>query len=312
MFDRLFRAFIGISTLGLLMMCQAGHAAGQDPQRTYESPQAAIEDMLAALKDYDTDTMLAIFGHKHAEDIIGTDKTAARIAGEKAYEAAQEVYALREDGPDSRVLVIGQKAWPFPIPLIKSDGRWRFDTDAGIEEVINRRIGRNELSAIDVCGAYIDAQRLYASTDRDDDGVREYAQRLASTPGMKDGLYWESDSADAGELSPFGPLVAAAWDYLEDRQSSDPFKGYHFRILTRQGENPPGGRYDYVINGNMIAGFALLAHPAEWGHSGIMTFVCSHHGKVLEKDLGADTLEAVKAIQAFDPDDSWQEVVKSE
>lgn len=129
---------------------------------------------------------------------------------------------------------------------------------------------------------------------------------------MKDGLYWESDPADAGELSPFGPLVAAAWDYLEDRQSSDPFKGYYYRILTRQDENSPGGAYDYGINGNMIAGFALLAHPAEWGHSGIMTFVCSHHGKVLEKDLGADTLEAVKAIQAFDPDDSWKEVVKSE
>jgi hypothetical protein len=176
-----------------------------------------------------------------------------------------------------------------------------------MEEITNRRIGMNELQAIRVARAYVDAQVEYARADRDADEVLEFAQRLGSSAGKKDGLYWQT-SADESEISPFGPLIAGMdQDYLTARKAGDPFYGYQFKILTRQGANPPGGRYDYVINGNMIAGFAMVAWPADYGNSGIMTFLVSHQGKVLQKDLGEDTELLAAAIQEYDPDDSWVE-----
>jgi hypothetical protein len=184
--------------------------------------------------------------------------------------------------------------------LVETDGAWRFDTAEGIEEIINRRVGRNELAAIALARAYVDAQIEYARADRDGDGVLEYAQRLASTPGQRDGLYWEDVEGD--ELSPFGPLVKGAESYLETKQPGDPLRGYYFKILTKQGENPPGRRHDYVIGGNMIAGFGLVAYPADYGNTGAMTFVVSHRGQVHEKDLGPFT-----GMPAYDPDDSWTE-----
>jgi hypothetical protein len=190
---------------------------------------------------------------------------------------------------------------------VKKDGRWFFDTAAGKDEIINRRVGENELTVIGVCRTYVTAQREYASEDRDDSGVLKYAQNLKSTPGQKDGLYWEPAAGE--ELSPFGPLVASAraegYGPRKEGEAPQPFHGYLFRILTAQGRHAPGGQYNYTINGNMIAGFALVAHPARWGDSGIMTFIINQQGKVYQRNLGPDTDAKVAAMTAFDPEEGW-------
>jgi hypothetical protein len=275
-------------------------------QMTYETPDAAVDSLLTALKKGDRETLLDIFGREYEEELIGGDPIASKEARKQASEKAQEMHKLRDDGKDKKVLLIGSEAWPVPFPLVMKDGSWSFDTAAGIEEVVNRRIGKNELNAIDMCRAFINGQYFYASADRDGDEVLEYAQKIASTIGKKDGLFWESREGE--ELSPFGPLVADAHDYLEGREPGDPFKGYYYKIITRQGANAPGKRYDYIINGNMIAGFATIAFPADYGNSGIMTFICSHQGKVYQKNFGEDSDLIAAGIDVYNPDDSWSEV----
>jgi hypothetical protein len=206
-------------------------------------------------------------------------------------------------------MVIGREAWPMPIPIVKADTGWHFDVAAGADEIVARRIGANELAAVDNLRAYVEAQVQYAEADRDGDDVLEYAQRINSAPGKKDGLYWEAAAAGSGEeASPFGPFNAEHEAYLSDREAGDPFMGYYYRIVSRQGENAPGGRYDYVINGNMIAGFAMVAWPAEYANSGVMTFIVSQTGKVFQRDLGDGTELGAAAIQVYDPDGSWSEV----
>jgi hypothetical protein len=201
-------------------------------------------------------------------------------------------------------MVVGKNAWPLPIPIVHGERGWQFDTAAGVDEIIARRVGANELETIGVLRAYVDAQVQYAGADRDDDEVLEYAQKLMSTQGKKDGLYWETASLD-DEQSPFGPFVAELPAYVRERQAGEPYMGYYYRVLTRQGENVPGGRYDYIINGNMIAGFAAVAVPAEYGETGVMTLVVSHHGQIFEKDLGDDTAVLAAAIQEYNPDGTW-------
>ena len=207
------------------------------------------------------------------------------------------------------MLEVGTNSWPFPVPIVKKDGRWFFDTEAGKEEIFRRRIGKNELATLEVMRAYVDAQREYASRDRNGDEVLEYAQRLASTPGAKDGLYWPPDLD--GEISPLGPLVAQAQGegYRMAGKAQDatrePFHGYFFKILTRQGKHAPGGKYDYVINGHMIGGFALVAWPAEYGESGIMTFIVNQQGRVYQRDLGPKTDKLAAAMKAYDPASGW-------
>jgi hypothetical protein len=215
---------------------------------------------------------------------------------------------LEDAGKDRRVLLIGDQAWPFPIPLVKTGERWRFATEQGEDELVNRRIGANERNAIFVLRAYLDAQKDYASKDRDGDGVLQYAQRLASTSGKHDGLYWPADSAKGEEASPFGPLVAESAAYLKGHKEGDAYRGYRFRILTRQGKSAAGGAYSYVINGRMIAGFAMVAYPAQYGESGVMTFIVSHNGKVFQKDLGKNSAETGAKMTAFDPGPGWKEV----
>lgn len=210
---------------------------------------------------------------------------------------------------DSRcVLEVGKDFWPFPVPLVKRDGAWIFDTEAGKEELLNRRIGRNELSTLGTMRAYVQAQREYATKDRDGDEVNEFAQRFASAPGRKDGLYWSPDLD--GEISPLGPLVAEAYTegYARSREAGagpEPFHGYLFKVITRQGRSAPGGKYDYVINGNMIGGFALVAWPAEYGESGIMTFVVNQQGRVYQKDLGPKTAKIAAGMKDYNPDATW-------
>jgi hypothetical protein len=207
-------------------------------------------------------------------------------------------------------LQIGADGWPFPIPLVKQDGQWFFDTAAGKEEILARRIGMDEIGAINVCNAYVDAQREYASEDRMGDSVLAYAKFLRSTPGTHDGLFWPVNQPDE-VLSPLGPLIAQARvdgyhrtaKMLNDEQA--PYHGYYFKILTRQGKHAPGGKYNYIINGRMIGGFALVAWPAEWGNTGIMTFIVNQQGKIYQKYLGSKTVKIAKAMTAYDPDDTW-------
>jgi len=275
-------------------------------QMLFQTPDEAMKVVLRALKNDDDQAMIGIFGPKYEKEIVPTDRIAKRANRMRAYRAAKEMWTWQKEGKGKRTLVIGNEAWPMPIPLVKEAKGWRFDTAAGIEEIINRRIGRNELSAIEVIGAYVSAQKLFASRDRDGDKVLEYAQRIKSTEGAHDGLYWEAKKGE--EVSPFGPLVAEDRDYLEGHEPGDPFHGYYFKILTRQGKRAPGGRHDYVINGNMIAGFAMVAYPADYGTSGIMTFLVSHNGTVYENDLGPDTPFLGAAMHEYNPDDMWKDV----
>ena len=276
---------------------------------TFPTPDAAVDalvDAVAAAANDDIQKLLDIFGRKYESELIGGDEIAFRENLETVAGALAEAADWRDDEADAKTLIIGAKAWPFPFPIVRQAGLWHFDTKAGIEELVNRRIGRNELAAIELCRAYIDAQVQYASADRDGDKVREFAQKVASEKGKKDGLYWEA--GDGEELSPFGPLVAEARDYLEGRDVGDPFKGYYYKIITRQGAVAPGGRYDYIINGNMIAGFAFIAFPADHGNSGIMTFICNHQGKVYQKDFGEDSDLIAAGVVVYSPDSTWSEV----
>ncbi len=201
-------------------------------------------------------------------------------------------------------------SWPFPIPLVKAAGGWQFDTEAGLEELLNRRIGRNELDVLQVMKVYVEAQREYASRDRDSDEVLEFAQKITSSEGRTDGLFWPPQLN--GEISPLGPMVADAQAEGYDRigktgnREPQPFHGYLFRPLTRQGKHAPGGKYDYVINGNMIGGFALVAWPAAYGESGVMTFIVNQQGRVYQRDLGPVTAKTVRKLSAYDPDSKWQ------
>lgn len=285
-----------------------GHAQDASTQRTFKTPEDAVETLLIAFKNVDDRALLDIFGAEHEKLIAVTDQVAKREALEELCTAADEWQQLREEGDDKRILVLGSKRWPFPIPLVREGGVWHFDTAAGAEEILNRRIGYNELEAIDACRAYVSAQLEYAREDRDGDDVREFAQRIRSTPGKRDGLYWEVPADSDEPLSPLGPFMADAAAYIAAGQKSHkpiPYRGYFYKILRRQGANPPVGKYDYVINGHMIAGFALVAWPADYGSSGIMTFVISHQGKLYQKDLGEKTAEIASDMEEYNPDQTW-------
>lgn len=277
-------------------------------QQTFATPDEAVDALFAALKADDDAALVAIFGDKHKSLVVNPDRAASSANRAKAVAAMQTYRLLEEQGKDRRVLLIGDQAWPLPIPLVKSGERWRFATEQGENELINRRIGANERSAIAVLRAYLDAQKDYAAKDRDGDGVLQYAQKLGSSPGKHDGLYWPADAAKGEELSPFGPLVADSAAYLKGHKAGDAYRGYHFRILTRQGKSARGGAYSYVINGRMIAGFAMVAYPAQYGESGVMTFMVSHNGKVFEKDLGRNSGAIGAKMTAFDPGAGWKEV----
>jgi len=294
--------------LVFLAFCAMPVIATGAEQKTFATPDEAVDALLAALKADDDAALVAIFGDTHKTLIVTPDR-AANSANRARITAAMQTYRLLdEQSKDRRVLLIGDQAWPLPIPLVRVGERWRFATEEGEDEIVNRRIGANERSAIKVLRAYLDAQKDYAERDRNGDGVLQYAQRLGSTPGKHDGLYWPADAAKGEEASPFGPLVAESAAYLKGHQSGDPYRGYHFRILTRQGKSAPGGAYSYVINGRMIAGFAMVAYPAQYGESGVMTFIVSHNGKVFEKDLGKNSAETGAKMTTFDPGAGWKEV----
>lgn len=280
-------------------------SAGAEQQR-FATPEAAVEALLAALKANDEGALLTLFGDKYRNLVASGDAAYDTAVRAEFAEHLASFRVLAESGDDRRILLVGAEAWPMPIPLLREGGAWRFATEQGVEEVINRRIGRNERSAIQVLRAYLDAQREYASQDRMGDGVLQYARKLASAPGKFDGLYWPANAEQGEQASPFGPLVAEASAYLTGHRQGDPYRGYYFRILTRQGKHAPGGAYSYLINGRMIAGFAMVAYPAAYDESGIMTFVVSHNGKVYEKDLGPNTPRIAASMSSFDPGAGWK------
>ena len=298
----------GLRRLALASLLALPLASVAADQKTFATPEAAVDALLVALKANDDAALLAIFGDKHKNLVDTGDRahdTAVRV------KAAADLAAYRvldERGNDRRVLLMGTQAWPLPIPLVRVANAWRFATEEGIEELLNRRIGGNERSAIHVLRAYLDAQSAYASRDRNGDGVRQYATKLASAAGKYDGLYWPADAAKGEEESPFGPLIAESSAYLAGHKKGDPYRGYHFRILTRQGKSAAGGAYSYVINGRMIAGFAMVAYPDEYGQSGVMTFIVSHNGKVYQKDLGKNSESIGAKMSSFDPGAGWKEV----
>jgi DUF2950 family protein len=285
-----------------------GQASSAAPaQKTFKSPDAAVSALIHALKKHDHKALLAIFGSAGKQLVFSGDELADRTASEEFVAHYNEKNSL-EPVDDKRVILhIGNDDWPFPIPIVKKGKDWRFDTKAGAHEILARRIGRNELATIQTCLVYVDAQHDYALKDRDKNGLLEYAQKFESTPGKKDGLYWESKEGE--EESPLGPLVAEAVrsGYATKRTSNQPipYHGYYYRILKSQGKNARGGAYDYLVNGKMIGGFALVAYPARYGNSGMMTFIVNQDGVVYQKNLGKDTARIAQAMKSFDPDKTW-------
>jgi hypothetical protein len=288
--------------------CGSKESPTQSQQRSFESPKAAVEALVTAVDKGNLAELQAIFGPDSQALIDSSDPVRGRRNQQVFRVAAAERWRLEAESPERNILVVGFEDWPFPIPLVKDGGAWRFDTAGGKEEILVRRIGHNELAAIRISGAYVAAQRLYAREGHDGKPRGLYARAFTSTDGRQDGLYWE---APAGQpRSPLGDLVAGA--AVEAKKGTggepQPFHGYYFRILTAQGAAAPGGAADYIVNGELARGFALVAWPAFYDVSGVMTFVVNQDGKVFQKDLGPSTDTEARTIDLYDPDASWTAV----
>lgn len=304
-----------IKTLrGLALMLGAAFILGSvssvqvRAQQLFASPEDAVKALTQATKAKDHNALATILGPRIRDFVSGDPVADANQFEEFAANITKSVKF--EKANEQRVtLVVGDDEWPFPAPIVRAGSQWKFDTDAGVEEMLNRRIGLNEFFAMNICQAYALAQYEYFNgDDQDGDQVSEYAQRISSSAGMRDGLYWDKTSED--DDSPLGELFAyAANDGYKAKkgtiQSAAPFYGYNFKVLYRQGPSAPGGKYDYIINGNMIAGFALVAYPATWGNSGVMTFIVNQEGRVYEKNLGPATKTIAEAMTEYDPDVTW-------
>lgn len=291
-------------------------------QSTFSTPEEAMQALVEAAKAKDRAALKRIFGPDDDQLLSGDPIEDNKDL--ESFSAAVSVSAdLKKEGDTKYTMVVGKNKYPLPIPIVKQGDHWIFDTKAGIDEILNRRIGENELSTVATCRAYVVAQWEYFTEGHlGPDGVAAYAQKFRSTPGQHDGLFWET--AEGEKPSPLGELVAAAREEgygLKGRTQAQaqakeegqkpahsPYHGYFFKILTRQGSHAPGGKYSYIINGNMIAGYALLAYPAKWGNSGVMTFMVNQQGRVYQKNLGRDTAKTASAINEYDPDPSWKPV----
>jgi hypothetical protein len=284
-------------------------AQGASP-RTFAKPEDAVRALAEAAKAGNMDDLRAIFGPDGNELIASSDEATARKNREVFTVAVAEGWRLLDQGSNHKTLVVGNEAWPFPVPLVKNANKWRFDTAAGKEEVLARRIGRNELAVIGICRTYVAAQRHYAQQGHDGKPAGLFATHFLSEPGMQNGLYWPTTRGQA--LSPLGDLVAQASTEGRplgtDRERPSPFHGYYFKILTAQGAGAAGGAKTYIVNGAMSAGFALVAWPAQYDATGIMTFVVNQDGVVHETDLGAKTDATAMAMTAYNPGASWRRV----
>ncbi|HOD36190.1 MAG TPA: DUF2950 domain-containing protein [Syntrophales bacterium] len=296
---------IGVLVLAVFILLQGTTLATKPKHKSFESPEAAAESLVKALRDNDEKSLLDLFGPGGKSLVMSGDAVDDRERREKFVRLYEEKNRLERAGDKKVVLHVGNSDWPFAIPIVKTAEGWRFDTKQGKEEIINRRIGENELGAIQTCLAIVDAQRDYASIDRDGDDLLEYAQKFESTQGKKDGLYWQVAPGEA--LSPLGPLVAQAQsEGYRKGKNPTPYNGYYFRILTAQGKSAKGGAYSYIVNRKMIGGFAVVAYPAVYASSGVKTFIVNHEGIVYEKDLGPGTTKLAKKIKVFNPDDTWE------
>jgi hypothetical protein len=278
-------------------------------QRTFATPQEAGAALVEAMKADDLPAQRSILGPRAGKLIRSGDAVADESRRARFVAAYAEGNKVALEGDSKATLVVGKDEWSLPIPLVKSDGGWRFDATKGADEILRRRIGRNELAAIQVCLAIVDAQREYVAKDRDRDGILEYAAKFTSTPGKHDGLFWET-RGDA-KPSPLGPFIAQAAKEGYGKSGSGalaPYHGYYYRLLTKQGKDAKGGETDYFVKGKLIGGFAAVVYPARYGASGVMSFIVNHDGVVYEKDLGRDTATVAAGLTAFNPDESWKAV----
>ena len=287
-------------------------------QTTFDTPDAAMQALAAAVKADDKPALQKMFG-SGADQLLSGDPVEDE-ADRASFSAALDRHMALEQQDDSTYrILVGNDEWPAPIPIVKRDDKWVFDTQAGLNEILDRRVGNNELSAIATSRAYVLAQwEYFVNAYGNNDGLASYAQKFVSTPGAQDGLYW--DTPEDADPSPMGKLVAAAQaegynaentatkKKASSSEQHSPYHGYYFKILTRQGASAPGGKYGYIINGNMIAGFALVAYPATWGNSGVMTFIVNQQGRVYQKNLGPDTDRIAGAMAEYNPDPSWKRV----
>jgi hypothetical protein len=320
--------------LSIGLFCAGPALAAQDPAQTappkqtlFSTPEDAVKALAAAAEAKDQAAMMAIFGPER-EKLLSGDPVEDRNALERFAATLRKSTSLEKAGDTRFTLLVGDDKNPFPIPIVKEGSQWRFDTAAGLEEILNRRIGRNELSAMMTCRAYVVAQWEYFTQplDTTEGGLAVYAQRFISTPGKHDGLYW--DTPEGAPESPLGDLIdqRRAEGYSAGRGRSTaagtpgaaaparqrtPYHGYYFRILKQQGPHAPGGRFSYILNGHMIAGYALVAYPSKWGSSGIMTFIVSQQGRIYQKNMGPTTGQIGSAMTEYDPDPSWT-LVKEE
>jgi hypothetical protein len=293
-------AFVGTVAVVTLVLLSSASLA----QQAYPSAEDAAAALAAAVKSGPRSAILKVLGNA-AEDIVSSGDDVADAETRQRFVAAYDTrHYIKAEGNRKATLILGADDFPFPIPLVNTKTGWEFDTDAGRIEILYRRIGRNELDAIQASLAFVDAQNEYADKDRGD-GTGVYAQRIVSSPGKKDGLFWRDD----GDPSPLGTLAAqASAEGYKLGEGPAPYHGYYFRILKGQGTDAPGGAFNYVVKGKMIGGFALIAYPADYGNSGIMTFLVNHAGTVYQKDLGKRTEALAASITLFDPDQTWKKV----
>jgi hypothetical protein len=278
------------------------HAA--PPQQAFPTAREAAQALVDAAEHNDTAALLKLFGPAGKDIVESGDPAEDKTSRSEFARLAHEKLQVEPDpgAPSAMILTIGEQAWPFPVPIVQKDGKWSFDSARGKVEVLARRVGRNEMTAMEICRGYVEAQFAYSEQDYDKDGILEYAQKIVSSPGKQDGLYWE------GAMIVPKQFAAAAESYAEAGGKLEPYHGYYFRVLKAQGPDAAGGALSYVVKGEMIGGFALVAWPAEYGVSGIHTYIVNHHGIVYEKDLGPSTASLAKQISRFNPDKSWKPV----
>ena len=315
MYNILFRSAGLLRTAAMLLAMAALptgiFAASPEPaQRLFSSPEEARQALIKAVQAKDHAELKMIFGPV-ARELEPGDPVEQASEFEHFARHVEEGIGVVKEGEGKVILVIGEKKWPFPVPIVKKGDNWLFDTAAGREEILNRRIGHNELLAINVCRAYLDAQReYYGMAEPDGEQIPKYAQHMISQLGKRDGLYWPTTAGE--KESPLGPQVAKAKEegYMQKHKEGEheprPYHGYYFRILKQQGPRAPGGKFSYVINGNMVAGHALVAYPARWGVSGVMTFIVNQRGRVYEKNLGPKTAETARRMKSYNPDLTWK------
>lgn len=284
--------------------------AKASPAKTFATPDEAAAALADAVRAQDPKAVLAVVGPAAKPWLFSGDNVADRNDWSRFLAAYDKKHRMENASATKAILNVGDDDWPFPAPIVKHGARWSFDANAGREELLNRRVGRNELDTIQALLAVVDAQREYAADDPDKNGFADYARRFKSSPGKKDGLYWP---AEGGAQSPLGELVVAAASEGYGKQppkagARPAYHGYHYRILTSQGKNAPGGAYSYVVGGKLLGGFAVVAWPANYGSSGVMTFIVNHEGVIYEKNLGAKTAATAAAMTQFNPDSTWRKV----